>query len=84
MRTGPESPATVSRRKAVNLSVDPLLPAFARRRGLNLSRLLEDGRRALPAAEGVDAFADENAEAVAAYNTRVREAGAFGEDLQTF
>lgn len=71
-------------RIAVNLSVSPELVAAARARGLNLSRVLEERLTELVAAPVTDPFAEENAAAVAAYNARISEFGAFSDEHRTF
>jgi antitoxin CcdA len=71
-------------RIAVNLSVSPDLVAAARARGLNLSRVLEQRLTELLAAPPRDAFAEENREAVAAYNARIAAAGTFSDEHRSF
>lgn len=77
-------PPRADRRVAVNVSLPADLVARARARKLNLSRLLEERLRALEAEGAGDAFADENRDAVAAYNARIRGEGAFGDELRRF
>lgn len=81
--TSPPSP-TPRRRTSVNLSVQPALLARARELNLNLSRVLEERIAELDAASRGDPFAEENAEAVAAYNARISRVGAFGDDVRAF
>jgi antitoxin CcdA len=71
-------------RIAVNLSVSPELVAAARARGINLSRVLEQRLTELLATTPSDPFAEENAEAVAAYNARVAAAGTFSDEHRSF
>ncbi|MFZ4736245.1 MAG: type II toxin-antitoxin system CcdA family antitoxin [Bradymonadia bacterium] len=71
-------------RIAVNLSVSPDLVAAARARGFNLSRVLEQRLAELLGTPPSDPFAEENAEAVAAYNARVAAAGTFSDEHRSF
>jgi len=71
-------------RIAVNLTFSPELLAAARARGLNLSRVLEQRLVELKGVPPRDPFAEENAEAIAAYNARIRADGSFSDDLRAF
>jgi post-segregation antitoxin (ccd killing protein) len=64
--------------------VSPDLVAAARAQGLNLSRVLEQRLTELVATAPSDPFAEENALAVAAYNARITEAGAFSDEHRSF
>lgn len=75
----------VSRRKVpTNLSIPADLVDRARKRGLNLSALLERAiEEELRAAER-DAWLTENRDAIDAYNERVARHGVFGDAWRKF
>jgi antitoxin CcdA len=56
----------------------------ARARGLDLSRVLEQRLVEWTGVPPRDPFAEENAEAIAAYNARIRADGSFSDDLRAF
>ena len=73
-----------TRRVPVNLSLSPELVAAAKARRINLSRLVERHLMAILQGEAADPFAEENREAVAAYNARVAEFGVFSDEHRSF
>ncbi len=73
-----------ARRVPVNLSLSPDLVAAAKARRINLSRLVERRLVEILQAEPTDPFADENREAVAAYNARISELGVFSDEHRSF
>ena len=64
-----------ARRKPTNLSLDEDLVAAARRLGLNLSRVAEDGIRRAIAAEAARAWQEANAEGIRQMNEYVEKHG---------
>ncbi len=68
-----------SPRRSLNLSIPEHLIEEARRLKLNLSRFLEDKLNESLRAERVRRWQEENKEAIAAYNARVRQYGVFGD-----
>jgi len=71
-------------RVPVNLSVPAGLLAAAKARRINLSRLFEQRLSEVLAADAGDPFAEENREAVAAYNARVAAEGVFSDEHRSF
>lgn len=71
-------------RKAVNVSVRQDLVREARRRGLNLSRLLEDALDRRFRLEAGRKWQEDNREAIRAYNERIARDGLWNKDLLSF
>lgn len=72
------------RRRAVNVSVDPLLVAEAREYDIPLSATLEAALRQRIAEARRARWLEENEEAVAAFNARVEASGAFSDGLRRY
>ena len=71
-------------RKARNLSVRQDLVRAARKRGVNLSRLLEDAINRSLRLEAGRKWQEENREAIRAYNERIARDGPWNKDLLSF
>lgn len=71
-------------RKALNVSVRQDLVREARKRGVNLSRLLEEAIDQRLRLEAGRKWQEENREAIAAYNARIERDGPFNKDLLSF
>ena len=75
----PESP-----KKPTNVSLNQDLVRAAKAYGLNLSRIAEIALAEAVRAKARQAWLDDNAESVEAYNARVRARGAFSDALRRF
>ncbi len=75
----PESP-----KKPTNVSLNQDLVRAAKAYGLNLSRIAENALAEAVRAKARQAWIEDNAEAVEAYNARVRPRGAFSDTLRRF
>jgi antitoxin CcdA len=71
-------------KKAVNLSVDSKLLARAREFNVNLSATLEDALKTRTREEERKRWAEENREAIEAYNERIRTHGVWSDGLRRF
>ena len=72
------------RRKATNLGVREDLLRDARRLGINLSRLLEQGLEEKTRQARQEAWLKENREALEEYNLRIERSGTFSDGLRRF
>ena len=72
------------RKRATNLSVDEQLLQQAKRLGLNLSRVLEDGLSRAIRERQADEWLRRNRGALEAYNEQVEKHGVFSEGLRSF
>lgn len=77
-------PRSKPSKKAVNLSLDSDLLAQARELGLNLSGVAEQALAYAVSARLAERWAEENREAVAAYNQRIEARGVFSDGLRAF
>jgi antitoxin CcdA len=75
---------SVSRRRATNLTIDPVLVAEGKAAGLNLSKISEDAIRAALRAKQREQWLTDNDEAITAYNRRVEEHGMLNDGLRRF
>ena len=77
---------TVSRRsgKAVRLSIDGSLLAQAKRLGLVLSQVLEEGIAPSVRVHASGQWLERNRAALSAYNEHVEEHGVFSDGLRSF
>ena len=73
-----------NRRRAVNVSVDPLLVAEARELGIPLSATLEEALRDRVAEAKRARWREENRDAVEAFNQRIEASGTFSDGLRRF
>ena len=71
-------------KKAANLSINTDLLRQAREARINLSRVLEERLADILAERKREQWQSENREAIAAFNRRVAEHGAFGDDTRGF
>lgn len=71
-------------RRAVNLSVRSDLVQAARKRGLNLSRVLEEALDRRLRLEEARRWAEENREAIQAYNERIEREGLWHKGLTSW
>lgn len=71
-------------RKALNLSVRQDLVRAARKRGVNLSQLLEEAIDRRLRLEAGRQWQEENREAIRAYNERIERDGPWNKDLLSF
>jgi len=71
-------------KKAVNLSLDSDLLSQAKGLGLNLSGVAEEALAYAVSARLAERWAEENREAIGAYNRRIEAAGVFSDGLRTF
>lgn len=76
--------STPSRRRAVNVSIDPTLVADARELGIPLSPTFEDALRSRIADVRRSRWREENRVAVEEYNARIERSGAFSDGLRRF
>jgi antitoxin CcdA len=72
------------RKRAANLSVDEQLLERAKRLGLNVSRVLEDGLTRAIREREADEWLRRNRAAIEAYNERVEKHGVFSDGLRAF
>jgi len=72
------------RRRGTNLTIDPVLVSEGKAAGLNLSKIAEDAIRLALRSKQQEQWLTENAEAIASYNRRIEEQGAFSEGLRQF
>lgn len=72
------------RKRATNLSVDEQLLERARRLGLNVSRVLEDGLTRAIREREADEWLRRNRAALEAYNQQVEKQGVFSDGLRAF
>ncbi|TXC72365.1 post-segregation antitoxin CcdA [Sphingomonas ginsenosidivorax] len=72
-----------SKRKSVNLSIDPDVVAAARDAGINLSRVTEDALRAAVKTEHERRWKAENRDWISAHNAWIDENGIPLSDLET-
>ena len=72
------------RKRATNLSVDEQLLDRAKRLGLNLSRVLEDGLARAIREREADEWLRRNRGALEAYNQQVEKHGVFSDALRSF
>lgn len=71
-------------KRPVNLSVNEDLVRMARKRGVNLSHVLENTLVSMLQVESRERFLEENRAGFAAYERFVEENGVFGDDYRTF
>lgn len=67
-------------KQAVNLSISDVILQEARALKLNLSQFLEEGLREHLKRRRAEKWAEENREAIEAYNVRIAKYGVFGDD----
>ena len=72
------------RKRATNLSVDEQLLERAKRLGLNVSRVLEDGLTRAIREREADEWLRRNRAAIEAYNQQVEKHGVFSDGLRAF
>ena len=84
MKPGMKPARKAAPRKAVNLSVRQDLVREARKRGVNLSRLLEEAIDRRLRLDAGRRWQDENREAIRAYNERIARDGPWNKDLLSF
>lgn len=72
------------RKRATNLSVDEQLLERAKRLGLNVSRVLEDGLARAIREREADEWLRRNRAALEAYNEQVEKHGVFSDGLRAF
>jgi len=72
------------RKRATNLSVDEQLLERAKRLGLNVSRVLEDGLTRAIREREADEWLRRNRAALEAYNQQVEKHGVFSDGLRAF
>ncbi len=71
-------------RKPTNLSINSDLLKQARRRKINLSATLEEALAELLRAQQLDAWREDNAAAIKAYNEHVDRHGTFSDSVRKF
>jgi antitoxin CcdA len=71
-------------KKAANLSIDSDLLRQAKEHHINLSNALEKRFIKIIAEAKRREWREENGDAIAAYNQRIKEKGVFSEDLRKF
>lgn len=76
--------AAKRRKRAANLSVDEQLLARAKRLGLNVSRVLEDGLSRAIREREAEEWLRRNRAALEAYNQQVEKHGVFSDGLRAF
>lgn len=74
----------IATRKALNLSVRQDLVREARKRGVNLSQLLEEAIDRRLRLEAGRKWQEENRDAIRAYNERIERHGPWNKDLLSF
>lgn len=72
------------RKRAANLSVDEQLLERAKRLGLNVSRVLEDGLTRAIREREAEEWLRRNRAALEAYNQQVEKHGVFSDGLRAF
>jgi antitoxin CcdA len=72
------------RKRATNLSVDEQLLERAKRLGLNVSRVLEDGLARAIREREAEEWLRRNRAALEAYNQQVEKHGVFSDGLRAF
>ena len=72
------------RKRAANLSVDEQLLERAKRLGLNVSRVLEDGLSRAIREREAEEWLRRNRAALEAYNQQVEKHGVFSDGLRAF
>jgi antitoxin CcdA len=84
VRMSTRSSSTPSRRRAVNLSVDPTLVPDARELGIPLSQAFEEALRVRIAQARRSRWREENRLAIDEYNARIERSGVFSDGLRRF